>query len=118
MQKSVVVFITVDTSKNADKIIKILLKERLAACVNKVKNLSSTYWWKGKIEKAKEILLIIKTRKTNMQRLIKRVKKIHPYSVPEIISFDIKKGNKEYMEWLVKESKGLKKKKGKRKAKG
>ena len=118
MQKSSVVFVTVDKPKNANKICNILLKEHLAACVNRVRNLSSSYWWKGKIEKATEILLIIKTRRSNIQKLITRVKQLHPYSVPEVISFDIKKGNKEYMDWLVHESMPVRKNKKKKQSRG
>lgn len=106
MKKACVVFVTVDTKKTADKITKAVLKERIAACVNAVHGVSSTYWWKGKIEKASEILLILKTRTSVLPALIKRVKALHPYSVPEIIALDIKKGYPDYISWVIKEAKG------------
>jgi periplasmic divalent cation tolerance protein len=99
-----VVFITVDKDKEAENIANKLLNKRLCACVNIVKGVKSLYWWKRKIEKAKENLLIIKTKKTLIDKLIKETKRIHPYTVPEIISFDIKKGNSDYLNWVIKET--------------
>ncbi len=104
MKQISVVFITIDKEKSADKIINVLLKERLAACVNRVKNVNSSYWWKGKIERAIENLLIIKTKKSMVNRLINRVKTLHPYTVPEIIAFDINEGNKDYIKWVMEET--------------
>ncbi len=104
MPKISVEFITVDKKTNAQKIISELLKNNLAACVNCVKNIESTYWWKGKIEKSGEFLLIIKTAKSKVKKLINYVKKIHPYTIPEIIAFDINTGNKDYINWVIKET--------------
>lgn len=99
-----VIFITVDKKENARKIIQELLKNRLVACVNLISGIESMYWWKGRIEKAKEFLLIIKTSKNRVKNIIKFVKKIHPYTVPEIIAFDINNGNKDYIDWVIKET--------------
>jgi periplasmic divalent cation tolerance protein len=99
-----IVFITVDKKKSVDIIVKTLLNKRVCACINIIKNIESQYWWKGKIEKSKEYLLIIKTRKNLIDKLITETKKIHPYSVPEIISFDIEKGNPDYINWLIRET--------------
>jgi periplasmic divalent cation tolerance protein len=104
MKKISIVFITIDKEKSADKITNVLLKERLAACVNRVKNVNSSYWWNGKIERAIESLLIVKTKKTMVKKLIRRVKKLHPYTVPEIIAFDVKNGNKDYLRWVAEET--------------
>lgn len=100
-----VVFVTVDKKTSADRIAKILLNKRLCACVNIVKNIESLYWWKGKVEKANEYLLIIKTKSILVEKLIKETKKVHPYTVPEIISFNINKGNSDYVNWVKKETK-------------
>ena len=105
MQKTSIVFVTVDKKKDAGKITNIILKERLGACVNTIQNVSSSYWWMGRIEHAKEYLLIIKTKNTLLSRLIKRIKQIHPYDVPEAISFEIKKGNPDYLKWIFGETK-------------
>ncbi|MCE5299421.1 MAG: divalent-cation tolerance protein CutA [Spirochaetia bacterium] len=104
MAKHVVVFVTVDKQKTADIIIKKVISSRLAACVNEIKGVRSTYWWKGKVEKAGEILLVMKTKTSLMDKLIKTVKSLHPYEVPEIIALPIVKGGADYMKWIGKET--------------
>lgn len=100
MKKYIVVFITVDGNKEAKKISGYLVRNKLAACVNIVPKISSIYWWKGKIEKSKELLLVVKTKKVIFKKLIKEVKKLHSYTVPEIISLPITGGNKDYLNWI------------------
>ncbi|MCX7911048.1 MAG: divalent-cation tolerance protein CutA [Endomicrobia bacterium] len=99
MRKYVIIFVT-SPVKSVDKIINFLLEKKIVACINKIENVKSFYWWGNKICKDKEVLLIIKTKKKLLDRIIKEIKKIHPYEVPEIISFEIYKGNKEYLEWI------------------
>ncbi len=100
MNKYIVVFVTVKSKKEAKKITDILLKNKLAACVNAVPGLASAYWWKGKIERAKELLLIIKTKKALFEKLTLEVKKVHSYEVPEIISLPLTGGNSKYLKWI------------------
>lgn len=95
-----VVLITVPNKKEAQKISQKLVAAKLAACVNIVPSIESIYWWQGKIEKAKELLLVIKTLNKNVPALITQVKKLHSYTVPEIIALDIIKGNKDYLDWI------------------
>lgn len=95
-----VVFITASNFKESEKISKMLVSEKLAACCNIVPKVSSRYWWKGKIETASESLLIVKTKKSSLSQLIKRVKSIHSYTVPEIIALPIPKGNPDYLNWI------------------
>jgi periplasmic divalent cation tolerance protein len=102
--KNIVVFITVDSQENAQKIANKLLTERKAACVNVIPAIESHYWWQGQIESAKELLLIVKTRAALIDELIKLVKEIHPYSVPEIIALPIIGGNQDYLQWIEKET--------------
>lgn len=102
--KITTVAVTVDKKTSAERIARVLLNERLCACVNIIKKIESLYWWKGKVEKTDEYLLIIKTKKNMIDKLIKETRKIHPYAVPEIISFDVDKGNKDYLKWVVKET--------------
>ena len=97
-----VVFITAPPS-DADRIAKKLVERKLVACVNIVKDIKSLYWWEGKIVEDNEALLICKTRLDLIQKLMKYVKEIHPYDVPEIIALNISLGNPEYLGW-VKES--------------
>lgn len=95
-----IVFITVPDSKTADALSATLLEERMAACVNQVPSVKSSYWWEGKIQHAEEVLLIVKTRTAMLQVLQECVKKNHPYAVPEIISVSISDGSKEYLDWI------------------
>lgn len=95
-----VVFVSSGSKEEAEKIASGLLKEKLAACVNIIKDADSHFWWQGKLDKAKEALLIIKTRKSLFARLIKKVKSLHSYEVPEIIALPIIAGHKPYLDWI------------------
>ena len=96
-------YITTKNKKEATEIGEALVKEKLAACVNIVSPVDSIYRWKGKIEKAREALLIVKTKKSLAGKIIKKVKLMHSYECPEIIFSPIVGGSKDYLEW-VKES--------------
>jgi periplasmic divalent cation tolerance protein len=100
----IVVFITIDTTANAQKLADKLLSARKAACVNIIPKVSSQYWWQGKIEKADEVMLVVKTRAALLDELIALVKQNHPYAVPEIIAIPIVGGNPDYLAWLEKET--------------
>ena len=101
MPKIIFTYITCKNKSEAKKIGKILLQERLAACVNIFDNMASMYWWKGKIQNEKETVLIAKTSKKLFPKLSKKVKAIHSYSVPCILQLEVKDGNKEYVDWLL-----------------
>lgn len=98
-------YITTKDKKEAEKIATCLLKEKLVACVNIIDNISSIYWWKHKIQHDNESLLIIKTKENLAEEIIKNVKKNHSYQCPEIIFYEIKKGNKDYLNWINKSTK-------------
>lgn len=100
----IVVFITVKEPEEAQKIAKALLKQRQAACINIVAEVDSQFWWKDKLDAAKESLLIVKTKETLLSDLIKSVRKIHSYTIPEIIAVPIVGGNREYLEWIDSET--------------
>lgn len=95
-----VVFITVPKEEEAVTIAKTLVEEKLAGCINIVKNIRSIYFWQGKIEDDSEVLMIVKTHSELFEELEKRVKSLHSYTVPEIIGIKIKKGSKDYLNWL------------------
>jgi len=97
-----VVLVTIPKAK-AKAMAKLLLKKRVCACVNIINNVESFFWWQGKIDTAKESLLIIKTKKSFFLKLKDIVKANHPYKVVEIIGFEINKINSEYRQWLDKE---------------
>ncbi len=97
----VVVFITAPRGKGKE-IARKLLEERLAACVN-IAQVSSLYWWEGRIEEGEEDLLIVKTREDAVDKLIEFVRRVHPYQVPEVLVLPVSKGIKEYIEWVESE---------------
>jgi periplasmic divalent cation tolerance protein len=97
---NVVIFVTAANKKEAEKIASTLIKKKLAACVNIIENVNSLFRWQGKVDSAKEALLIVKTRKRLVNKLIKKVKSVHGYEVPEIIALPIICGNKEYLKWI------------------
>ena len=97
----IVVFITTANKREAERISRVLLDARLIACANIIRGVDSRFWWKGKKEKARECLLIAKTRKTLFSKLIKVVKKNHSYEVPEIIAMPIISGHKPYLDWIT-----------------
>ncbi|MFH1641116.1 MAG: divalent-cation tolerance protein CutA [Candidatus Omnitrophota bacterium] len=96
----IVVFCTAANKKEAERIAQGLIKNKLAACVNIVDKVRSLFWWQGKIDKAEESLLVIKTRKALFGKLTKTIKSLHSYEVPEIIALPIIAGNKKYLEWI------------------
>ena len=100
MHKYIVVFITTSSLPQARKIANILVSKRLTACVNILPGINSIFRWQGRLDYAKEVLLIAKTIKSNFRKLTKQVKQIHSYEVPEIIALPIIAGNKEYLKWI------------------
>ena len=101
MSDPVVILVTCGSEEEALKIAKALVEEHLAACVNLVAPIRSIYRWEGKIWDEKEWLLIIKTQRQRFEELERRVKSLHSYSVPEIISLPIIEGSSSYLEWLT-----------------
>lgn len=101
---AIVIYCTVPDKKVAKEISKHLLKYRLAGCVSAVDRVESMFSWDGEIEKEKEILLIIKTLRTNFEKIKQIITDLHPYQVPEIIALPIVDCSKEYLEWLVHET--------------
>ena len=95
---------TTNTRSNADKIAKLLLERRLAACVQILGPINSNYWWDRKLEGAKEWLCLIKAPSKNYRRIESAIKKNHPYKVPEILAFPILAGNLEYLRWIGRET--------------
>ena len=98
-----VVLITCPPEK-AETIARVLLEKRAAASVNMVPSVSSLYWWKKKIDSSNETLLVAKTRIDAFEELKKVVKATHPYEVPQIVLLPIVTGNRDYLDWIDKET--------------
>jgi periplasmic divalent cation tolerance protein len=96
----IVIFVTTSTEEEAHRIAELLLGRRKAACVNIVPRIDSSFWWQGKLDSARESLLIIKTRASLLSEIIELVKSVHSYAVPEIIALPIIGGNEDYLKWI------------------
>ena len=104
MTTAVVVLSTAGSQEEAERIATALVEERLAACVNLVAPITSIYRWQGAVERAAEVLLVIKTRRTSAARLIARLGELHSYEVPEAIVLPIAAGARPYLQWLLGET--------------
>jgi len=93
-------FVTCKDPKQAKGIARALVRERLAACVNVVPGVTSIYTWEGKTEESREVLLVIKSRRSLSKRLTARVRALHSYSVPEVVTVRIASGNPDYLKWV------------------
>jgi periplasmic divalent cation tolerance protein len=103
MREFVVVFVTVSSAGEGDRLARALVEARLAACVSRVKSVQSIYHWKGKIESSDEELLIIKTSRDLFERLKDAVRQLHSYQVSEIVALPIIEGSESYLRWLDEE---------------
>ncbi|GMT48785.1 MAG: dihydroorotate dehydrogenase [bacterium] len=83
-----------------DKIVNVLLEQKLVACVNVVSTVKSHYMWKGKICHDDEALLIMKTRKELIGPLTEKINEVHSYDVVEVIALEIKEGDSHYLDWI------------------
>ena len=106
MSEISIVMVTAGSAEEAATIGRTLIEERLAACANIVPGIRSIYRWKGKIYDEQEFLIIIKTRTSHFEAVQKRVKELHSYEVPEIISFPVAHGLPQYLEWVQAETAG------------
>jgi periplasmic divalent cation tolerance protein len=101
MTGKIVVLVTCGSAKEARKIARAVVEQRVAACANLVTSpVQSIYRWKGKVESAKEFLLIIKTTQSRFVELKDAVKRLHSYDVPEIIALPIGRGGAAYLKWI------------------
>jgi len=92
--------VTVPTIEEGKKIARILVENKLAACVNIIQNIFSIYKWKGNIEEDNEHILLIKTTEEKCDIIIQKISEIHTYNNPECIGFKIEKGSEKYLNWI------------------
>ena len=105
MSEPIIALVTCGSEEEALKIANALVESRLAACVNLVAPIRSIYRWEERIWDEKEWLLIIKTQKDRFEDLEKKVKSLHSYSVPEIVSLPIVEGSSSYLNWITENTK-------------
>jgi periplasmic divalent cation tolerance protein len=96
----IIIFITAGSEEEAHRIAESLVKGKKAACVNIVPRVDSLFWWEGKLDSARESLLLVKTKASLFPEVVELVKRTHSYEVPEIIAFPIVAGSDDYVKWL------------------
>lgn len=94
------VWVTVPDRTTARRVAKAVLEARAAACVNIVPGVESHYWWKGKLELGRELLLVMKTVQGRLKELERLVKEKHPYETPEFVVTPLKAGSERYLAWI------------------
>jgi len=103
-EQVLVILVTVVNQQDAIRIGEAMVNARLAACANIVSRVQSIYRWKGKVVKAKEALLILKSTKSRYRALEKAIKAIHTYEIPEIIALPVEDGHDRYIGWMRSET--------------
>ncbi|HLB24757.1 MAG TPA: divalent-cation tolerance protein CutA, partial [Nitrospirota bacterium] len=104
MTDKIVVLVTTHDEDEAAKVARALVDEKLAACANIVRGVRSIYSWKGETCDDSECLMLIKTVAGNFERLERRVRELHGYTVPEVIALPVTDGSKPYLEWVEENS--------------
>ncbi len=97
---SIVVLVTCPTRAVAQRIALRVIGQRLAACVNILPGIESVFWWQGRVDRAREVLLLIKTTARRFEALRRAMLLLHPYQVPEVIALPIVKGHTPYLRWV------------------
>jgi periplasmic divalent cation tolerance protein len=97
----IIVLATCGSKEEAAAIARALVESRLAACVNVVSGLESTYRWKGAVETAAEWLLLIKTTRSLFAPLAEKIRSLHSYEVPEIVALPAVEGLEAYLNWIA-----------------
>ncbi len=97
------VLVTVPNADDAEGIVRVLLDERLVACGTIVPNVVSLYRWEGAIERAGEVMVILKTTASAFDAMRHRVVELHPYDVPEVLSLSVDAGHGPYLDWVHQE---------------
>ena len=93
---------TAGSVREANRMAQKLVGDKLAACVTVLPGAISHFFWEGKISREKEAVIIAKTTRGNAGKMIKKIKEIHRYQVPEILFFQAGRGEKKYLDWVNK----------------
>jgi periplasmic divalent cation tolerance protein len=100
MAQFVLIFTTMPDDERADALARTLVDERLAACVNVHAPMTSTYRWKGAVERERERQLVIKTTRARVPEIETRLRAVHPYDVPEFLVMAVDGGSAAYLDWV------------------
>lgn len=102
----VALYATFPDLATADAIGRALVERRLAACVNLIPGMRSIYRWQGAIERAEEVVAVVKCRADRAQAVIAAIEEAHPYDTPDVVTLPIESGSARYLEWVAAESAG------------
>jgi periplasmic divalent cation tolerance protein len=94
-----IVLVTAPEMKTARRLARAALEGRLAACANLVPGVESHYWWQGRISKATEVLIVLKTTAGNLAALERLIVAEHPYDTPEFVALPVARVNQRYLSW-------------------
>jgi periplasmic divalent cation tolerance protein len=100
MTDKIVVLSTCASREEAEKLARVLVEQRLAACVNVISGITSFYRWQGNLETASESLMLIKSSRARFEELRLALEKAHSYEVPEVIALPVVEGAPNYLNWL------------------
>ena len=98
------IYVTAKDAEEAERIGRVLVEERLVACVNIIEKIVSRYWWEGKTVRDEESLVIAKTKRTLVPAVIEKVKSIHSYTCPCILALPVEDGNEDFLSWIRRET--------------
>ena len=98
--KYYLVYVTVGTEEEAETIGSSILSEKLAACVNISGKSKSLFEWNGKLERANENIMFIKTNANKLKALLKRIEVLHSYDCPSIVALELSAGKQEFFDWI------------------
>jgi periplasmic divalent cation tolerance protein len=106
MERAVLVYTTWPSVVEAEAAGRHIVERRLAACVNILPGMISHYWWRGKIERAEEVVMIVKTRASQSEAVGAAAKELHPYETPAILVLPVESLDPDYHGWIVDEARG------------
>jgi periplasmic divalent cation tolerance protein len=104
MERAVFVYTTWPSIVEASRAGSAIVEKRLAACVNILPGMVSHYWWKGKLERSEEAVMILKTRSSLASAVSEAVKAAHPYTTPAILVLPLESVEQNYLGWLLRET--------------
>lgn len=104
MDQAIFVYMTAGSADEARRIARSLVEERLAACVNLIDGMGSVYRWEGRVEEGTETVMIAKTLASRFESLRARVRELHSYETPCIVTLPLGKGDAPYLDWIATES--------------
>lgn len=105
MERAVLVYTTWPSIVEAEKAGRAVVERRLAACVNILPGMISHYWWRGKIERGEEVVMILKTRNSLAEVVCAAVKELHSYASPAIMVLPVESVDADYYKWILAEAK-------------